>query len=304
MSILANRQRLAQSRHEPALWKEAFSRAGDGTSQPDMQVIRALRALIWSQTEKAIHCCLQRTPPFHNYPLHLTPRTQMYRLPSKANRPHGAQPIVEVEEMDVLVAAQRLTREGFKVAVLNMAAADCPGGGFRSGAGAQEENLHRRTDAYRFTEQQRRGNYPIPEDACLVSEDVTVLRGPESQGYPFLTHEDAFSVCLISCAALCYPRLTNKNEYREPGDRKLMETKVATIINAAAQANCTALILSAFGCGAFANPPEVVAQLFKKELESSPVRRVAFCICNDHNAGRSHNPRGNFLPFKEVFSQH
>eukprot|EP00969_Alexandrium_andersonii_P049554 2175084-Alexandrium_andersonii.AAC.1 len=60
-----------------------------------------------------------------------------------------------------------------------------PGGGVRSGAGAQEENLHRRSDAFRFLERQVQGGdlYPIPAEACLVTEKVTVFRGAEAEGY-------------------------------------------------------------------------------------------------------------------------
>eukprot|EP00969_Alexandrium_andersonii_P123653 5464528-Alexandrium_andersonii.AAC.1 len=43
---------------------------------------------------------------------------------------------------------------GYRVAVLNMASSKHPGGGVRDGRGAQEENLHRRTDAFRFLERQ------------------------------------------------------------------------------------------------------------------------------------------------------
>eukprot|EP00969_Alexandrium_andersonii_P237340 10476359-Alexandrium_andersonii.AAC.1 len=43
---------------------------------------------------------------------------------------------------------------GYEVAVLNMASSRHPGGGVKSGQGAQEENLHRRTDAFRFLERQ------------------------------------------------------------------------------------------------------------------------------------------------------
>eukprot|EP00969_Alexandrium_andersonii_P175547 7762739-Alexandrium_andersonii.AAC.1 len=60
-----------------------------------------------------------------------------------------------------------------------------PGGGVRKGSGAQEENLRRRSDAFRFMERQVQGSdlYPIPSEACLVSEKVTVFRGAEAEGY-------------------------------------------------------------------------------------------------------------------------
>jgi len=204
----------------------------------------------------------------------------------------------QVLEQDILEAAGQLVEGGFKVAVLNMASATCPGGGFESGAGAQEENLHRRSDAVRFTKEQRK-NYPIPEDGCLLSPDVTVFRASEKNNYAFL--EEPFKVTMLSCAAITHPRLTKAREYAYREDHELMERKVAVLLQAAARCECDAIVLSAFGCGAFGNPPEVVAQLFHAGLQRSPLRSVRFCILNDHNAGSYHNPRGNFKPFQEVF---
>jgi hypothetical protein len=65
------------------------------------------------------------------------------------------------------------------------------------------------------------------------------------------------------------------------------------------------LVLSAFGCGAFGNPPQVVAELFREVLSahSDQIRRVVFCILEDHNSGRWHNPHGNLAPFVEAFPQ-
>jgi len=82
-----------------------------------------------------------------------------------------------------------------------------------------------------------------------------------------------------------------------------MWQRVQLIMEAAEQSKCQALVLSAFGCGAFSNPPDVVADLFAQALcrPWSCLERVVFCILDDHNAGRRHNPRGNLRPFAEVF---
>ena len=64
------------------------------------------------------------------------------------------------------------------------------------GAGAQEENFHRRSDAARWTIWQAMDHYPIPSSACLVSDPVTVFRGSEKDGYPYLA--EPFKVdCLL-----------------------------------------------------------------------------------------------------------
>jgi uncharacterized protein (TIGR02452 family) len=64
-------------------------------------------------------------------------------------------------------------------------------------------------------------------------------------------------------------------------------------------------VLSAFGCGAFANPPNHIARLFKEvflEDEFLGVfKYIVFAIYEDHNSSKAHNPYGNVLPFLEVF---
>ena len=72
-----------------------------------------------------------------------------------------------------------------------------------------------------------------------------------------------------------------------------------------------ALVLSAFGCGAFGNPPADIARLFHEVLGEPEFtaagtgrgcfKHVSFAVIDDQNAGREHNPKGNFLPFLEVF---
>eukprot|EP01115_Flamella_aegyptia_P000120 TRINITY_DN1011_c0_g2_i1.p1 TRINITY_DN1011_c0_g2~~TRINITY_DN1011_c0_g2_i1.p1 ORF type:complete len:87 (+),score=6.68 TRINITY_DN1011_c0_g2_i1:156-416(+) len=65
------------------------------------------------------------------------------------------------------------------------------------------------------------------------------------------------------------------------------------------------LVLSAFGCGAFQNPPNHIARLFQEVIQEYQgcFKMVSFAILDDHNANRSHNPDGNYKPFKDVFDK-
>jgi uncharacterized protein (TIGR02452 family) len=256
-----------------------------------MTSIRQLRVLIWLQTENWI---------FHAGNDWGNPVTEFVRL-GRAPLDSVGRPEVTVRSADILEVAGELSYEGTRVAVLNMANAKKPGGGVRSGAGAQEENLHRRSDACRFLEKQGRQFYPIPPDACLLSRGVVVFRGAEAQGYPILIKP--FKVDMISSAAPAHPVLDNSNKYSRKTDHDAMVTQIDLIIEAAQRCECQALLLSAFGCGSFGNPPETVAKLFKSALSRCGGRfeKVVFCILNDHNSGHSHNPRGNFQPFAETF---
>mmetsp|Transcript_173280 Transcript_173280/g.555758 ORF Transcript_173280/g.555758 Transcript_173280/m.555758 type:complete len:804 (+) Transcript_173280:54-2465(+) len=298
---------LAEPVHDAELWQQAFRDAGDGTANPNMAAIRQLRTLTWLQTEKVINLAKERHDMPKELPQHLaladTAHTELVTLDvSVVRRVEFAMPQVSVENRDILQVSQELCGSGCRVGVLNMASAWHPGGGFRSGAGAQEENLHRRSDAVRFTDEQRSQFYPIPQDACLLSRSVTVLRGTEADGYPFL--DQPFQVSMISCAAPHGPRLTGDLRYRDVLDEAAMRTKIELIVEAGVRAECDALALSAFGCGAFGNPPEVVAEMFREVLSthSDKIRHVVFCILNDHNSGRWHNPFGNFAPFAEAFA--
>eukprot|EP00969_Alexandrium_andersonii_P086984 3837084-Alexandrium_andersonii.AAC.1 len=82
-----------------------------------------------------------------------------------------------------------------------------------------------------------------------------------------------------------------------------MRKKARVIIKAAVRLDCDVLILSAFGRGAFGNPPEQVAAFFKEALDEVSVEstlcEVIFCIVDDHNSRLRHNPNGNAEPFKQ-----
>jgi uncharacterized protein (TIGR02452 family) len=65
------------------------------------------------------------------------------------------------------------------------------------------------------------------------------------------------------------------------------------------------LILSAFGCGAFRNPPEIIANLFSQVLKEDEFKgcfdQIVFAIIEDHNTGKVHNSGGNVGPFCKEF---
>ena len=294
---------LVRCQHDPTAWQVAFRQAGDGTGNPDMDAIRALRKLVWYQTERVINRLLKgaRVPYDSLQPFRLAdpaPRTERVRARTLLEDDSSLACEVRVLNMDMLQVARSLVERGSAVAVLNMASASHPGGGYRQGSGAQEENFHRRSDLARFTVGQKCENYPIPKDACLLSRRVTIFRGPEDEGYPF---QAPCQVSVVSCAAVRKPTLTSQRQYASGCAFEAMRTKIALILDAAVHAECNAVVLSAFGCGAFRNPPEIVARLFRMELARSLLRLAVFCSRDDHDAGHSHNPRGNARPFEEAF---
>lgn len=208
--------------------------------------------------------------------------------------------VVYVEDLDCLRACQLVTQlhPTEKVAVLNMANAFSPGGGWRQGCGAQEENLFRRTTlkASLLEPDGRAVRYPLPEFGGAYSPDVTVFRGTEGEGYPMLSAP--FVVSVISVAAYHNPPLQQgrlRGDYAERTRRK-----IRMIFAIARRNGVRHLVVSAFGCGAFRNPPSHIAELFAGVLGGEEFRgafgSVVFAIINDHNSPQG----GNVAPFRQA----
>eukprot|EP01090_Pellita_catalonica_P001727 TRINITY_DN11476_c0_g1_i4.p1 TRINITY_DN11476_c0_g1~~TRINITY_DN11476_c0_g1_i4.p1 ORF type:complete len:292 (-),score=45.75 TRINITY_DN11476_c0_g1_i4:145-1020(-) len=115
---------------------------------------------------------------------------------------------VTVVNADCLKTALDYVDKGFKTMVLNMANQSTPGGGYKSGSGAQEENLHRRTNLFYHLEQQSKDKYPLPDFGGLFSKDVLVIRDGENKGYAFLEKPKLVNVFTI--AADRRPKLVGK----------------------------------------------------------------------------------------------
>ena len=141
----------------------------------------------------------------------------LYDSPIDAPADKGESTRVYVENCDCLVSALAWKELGYRVAVLNMASRRKPGGGVLGGAGAQEENIFRRSDLFMslygyssetsgygadFAEQ----GYPLDRDlGGIYSPGVSVFRGPESDGYPLL--EQPFLTLFVSVTGMNRPDL-------------------------------------------------------------------------------------------------
>ena len=297
--------------HSPGRWLAAFQAAGNGTATPRMRTIRALRRAIWTQTATAVEALQAGLPPLPGCPDVLLapvalPALQVFE--PAALPPADSPPDVAVLPRDTLaVAEQALSRPG-TIAVLCMISSSHPGGGVLSGRGAQEESLHRRTDLCRYTLGHRE-LYPLDPNVLLYARDVTVLRGTEEDGYPFLAAP--FRIDVILCPAVRSPALAPSAygllAYSRRADYDAMFMKILLILKTAADYGVGTLVLSAFGCGAFGNPPDVVAQICASALSRVPRSRVPlvlFAILDDHNAAGYHNPFGNYAPFRALLHPH
>ena len=187
-----------------------------------------------------------------------------------------------------LEAAKEYTAKGLPVAVLNFASATNPGGGVYKGSSAQEECLCRCSTLYKnladestitkFYQPHKIAKNALYNNDCIYSPSVMVFKS-DTDNPELLDVKDWYSVDVITCAA--------PNLRENPGESKMNPNKgevaITNISNeklkqihiergrrilSIARLNMNPIvILGAFGCGAFKNPPKVVAEAYKELVE-------------------------------------
>lgn len=178
--------------------------------------------------------------------------------------------VIDSDTIDAALALSRAT--GQRVAVLNMANATHPGGGWKHGAMAQEEAICYRSS---LSSTLHRKHYPIPDNAAVYSPSVMIIRDNFSDGHELLDFRDPSRlevVSVISAAAVCQPALVDSHglkTYRDAKDIKLMKEKMRVILRTAIRNRHRHIVLGAFGCGAFGNPNHIVAEMWKSVLTES-----------------------------------
>jgi uncharacterized protein (TIGR02452 family) len=208
--------------------------------------------------------------------------------------------------------------KGENPVVLNLASRRNPGGGVVTGAGAQEEYLFRCSNYFRslyqfahyadlYNLEFREERYPLDRNfGGIYSPGVTIFKGKEKDGYPRL--EKPWDASFIAVAAINSPPLIKDRDgiyWLSDEAVKEVKNKIRTIFRIAIINGHTQLVLGAFGCGAFKNPPHHIAKLFHEVLDEeeffSSFTHIVFSITDNHNSYKWFNPKGNFIPFKEEF---
>lgn len=208
--------------------------------------------------------------------------------------------LVSVTKHKTFDAAMIIHKEhpDWKITVLNFASATNPGGGVKTGNSAQEESLCRCSTLYptltqgwlwnQYYLKNRTAQNNLHTDACIYSPGIVVFKTDDS--FPVLMEEkDWVTVDVISCAAPnlrkkpatvhnpeygITPVITDEELYR------LHRKRAKHILHIAVANNTDALVLGAFGCGAFANDPAVVAKAYADVLEEYKqyFRQIEFAI--------------------------
>lgn len=223
---------------------------------------------------------------------------------------------VLVSKRRSLEAASRY--KGQKVCVHNFASATNPGGGVVKGSTAQEEaicrcstlyfNIKNANSFYNSHKQMiQKGKMDVTyNDDCIYTPGVVVFKSDEHIP-KLIPQEEWYDVDVITCAA---PNLRkepsnkmNPNAGIKPvklSDEELKELhikRMRRILDIAKREKEDVIILGAFGCGAFYNPPEVVAKAMKQVVEEykydfKVIEFAIYCSKKDIQ---------NYEIFKEVF---
>ena len=200
-------------------------------------------------------------------------------IPS-AYKPEKAKVVVSSKRS--LEAAEVYAKQGKRVCVLNFASATNPGGGVVSGSSAQEECICRCTMLYPclntdtmwnvFYKPHRKAANPLYNNDCIYTPDVCVFK--DDTNFPeALPKNEWWNVNIITCAAPNLRERTSNVMNPYTGNtaakitpeklEKLLTSRIRRIFEIAVANRNEVLILGAFGCGAFRNPPEIVSKVFQ-----------------------------------------
>ncbi|KAL8869735.1 MAG: hypothetical protein Q9174_004048 [Haloplaca sp. 1 TL-2023] len=212
--------------------------------------------------------------------------------------------VLNMDTLDAAMTSGSLTSSSLAhstsppVLVLNMANAKHPGGGWTSGAIAQEEALCYRSS---LPISLKRRFYPMSERSAIYSSRVVVIRENLANGHQMLDltrPRDLPLVSVVSMAALRDPpvqrSLGNGDEiYVHASDRDTMKAKIRMVLRIATAKHHRKLVLGALGCGAFGNPKNENVRIWKEvfaepEFNGGWWEGVIFAVM-DNGAGRDSN---------------
>jgi len=202
---------------------------------------------------------------------------------------------ITISNETTLSAAQRLVQEGHRPLALNFANGIHPCGGFLSGSRAQEEYLCRSSGLFaalqddRMYKEHRKRSLPDSTDWAILSTGVPVIRSDDGS-----LLDEPWLVDVITSAAPYAPKVGLEESSR------LLKKRIYRILEIARAYRYSALVLGAWGCGAFKNDPRETALSFREALTgefAGSFAEVVFAITDRSLERRT------FGPFCEVFSE-
>ena len=148
---------------------------------------------------------------------------------------------------------------------------------------------------HQFYQPHRKADDPRYNDDLLYTPEVVVFK-TDTSAPERMEEKDWYQVDIITCAA---PNLRKKPsnamnpsagnapvKINEKALYELQMQRLERVFQAAASNGAEVLILGAFGCGAFCNPPRIVARAFRSAQEKyasyfEMIEYAVFCGRND-----------------------
>lgn len=199
--------------------------------------------------------------------------------------------IIDMDSISAVIKYKLETNQ--KTVLLNFADASVPGGLVKSGAGTQEECICRCTNLYQSLTSQKakEGYYDYNKmhsivgkytDALIYSEDVVCFKDAK---YELLDSPVFLDVITCPAPSIAMPIKEALSVYKP---------RIKKIIFSAINHNAKNLILGAWGCGAFGQNPNIIAQAFKDILieYGGYFDNIVFAI--------PESTSDNFMVFQEV----
>ncbi len=202
---------------------------------------------------------------------------------------------VDVTSETTARATQRLVVDESEppahTACLNFASAKNPGGGFLSGARAQEEDLARRSALYgcQLTQKHhydanRAHGSPVYTDSLLWSPLVPFFRDDR-----LVFVEQPWLAGVLTAPAPNMGAMLKRDATSRPLVEAALERRAAYVLKVFAHFDQRNIVLGAWGCGVFMNDPAFVAATFGNLLDGEfkgVFARVVFAI-HDSSADKS-----------------
>lgn len=217
-----------------------------------------------------------------------------------------------VSKEKTVEAARKYAKPDKKVCILNFASSVSPGGGVVNGSQAQEESICRVSTLYfALSDKNTAGKFYDKHwelihqgqfnrrntDDIIYTPGITVVRD-DSNDEVELPENEWYQIDVITCAAPDIRSVGDETEYN-PGENELYREFVKRwkcILSAGAKHKADVLILGAFGCGVFANPPKLVAEAFREAVKGfeNYFETIEFAIYSP----RENNE--NYQAFKDI----
>lgn len=196
--------------------------------------------------------------------------------------------------LDTVGCGIKLIKEGYNPVILNMANDKKPGGGVLNGSSAQEESLCIQGGLYD----------PLLNFQKQYPWDMNKIDGFYHPNVPFIRDvnfeflDKPYYMGVISMAMLRHKINAKTNTASGTEAYKAVYKKIDTLLATAYLYGHDAVVLGAWGCGAFGNDPSKVSQIFKDVIEDKyekTFKRILFGIVDNEKSD-------NYTVFKNTFA--